>query len=313
MTRTARALQALLFLAALLTLTSCAKSTLGDYQPICANAPSADYASAEQVPNEEWVSLLLSEERARRDCTGHALAPVELPLRCGAPAQPEPARALRPEAERVTVHEASGDFALVWLPVDELRDGHKVGLVGFVHVAEKALSLVGIGTIELPAEQVSLRLRQVGSDELLFAEGKACPGRGPAGSCERTLELFLLHDGRFVPLEVRDRHSQCTGAAEVPLALAQDMRLDNGTIRRFDLTATFSVVDDGLLVTEQLVTTDRAANSSEENARVFRKSDGSRTLQFTGAYFVSDRESLWSGMREARGTLLSRDPSRSSR
>ena len=83
---------------------------------------------------------------------------------------------------------------------------------------------------------------------------------------------------RFVPLEVRDRNSQCTGAAEVPLALAQDMRLDDGTIRRFDLMATYSVVDDGLLVTEQLVTTDRAANSSEENARVFRTSDGSRTL-----------------------------------
>jgi hypothetical protein len=312
MTRTAWASKALLLLAAPLTLTSCAKSTLGDYQPICANAPSARYASAEQVPDEEWVSLLLSEEVARQDCTGQSLTPVELPRRCGVPAQPEPPRALRRQAERATLHEAPGDFALIWLPVDELRDGHKLGLVGFVHVAEKALSLVGIGTIELPAEHVNLRLRQVGSDELLFAEGKACPGRGPARSCERTLELFLLHDGRFVPLEVRDRNNRCTGAAEVPLALTQDMRLDNGTIRRFDLTATYSVVDNELLVTEQLVTTDRAANSSEENARVFRKSDGRRTLQFTGAYFVSDRESLWSGMREARGTLLSRDPSRHS-
>ena len=310
MTRTA---QALLFFGASLTLTSCTKSTLGGHQPVCANAPAERYASAEQVPNDEWVSLLLSEDTARRDCTGHAIAPIELPLRCGVAAQADHPRALRSGPNSVVVHEAPGDFALIWLPVDEYRNGHKAGLVGLVHVAEKALSLVGVGTIVLPAARVSFELRRVGSDELLFAEGTACPGRGPKGSCERTLVLLLLHDGRFVPLELRDGNNQCTGPAEVPLALAQDMRLDKGTIRRFELTATYSMVDEGLLVTEQLVTTDRATNSSEENARVFRKSDGTRTLQFNGAYFISDHQSLWSGMREARGTLLSADPARNPR
>ena len=54
---------------------------------------------------------------------------------------------------------------------------------------------------------------------------------------------------------------------------------------------------------EQLVANDLPPDGNDANPRLFRNSDARRLLEFTGAYFVYTRESLWAGMREVRGDL----------
>lgn len=303
MIRTALCLLGLL----VLPFAACNTSTLGSRPVICASANYGGHLSATQIPKDDWLSLLVDDQGYRRDCTGRDFLPVELPLRCAVSAQPGQPRDLPLRSAQVDVYQAFGDFALLWLPVERYADEHQGGLVGLVHVSEETLSLVGLGMVRLPAEQVSLELRKVRGDDVLFARGTSCPGQSARGSCEQVLELLLLHEGRFVPLELRDEQNQCVGSMRVPLELSQDMRLDSETVRRFGLTATYELHEDGLIINEQLLTTDRPVASDEENARLFRKSDGTRELRYTGAYFVTDRESLWAGMREARGTLIRDD------
>ena len=140
-------------------------------------------------------------------------------------------------------------------------------------------------------------------EELLFASGAGCGSGKDSKKCERTLKILLLHQGRFVPLELRDQDNSCHGETQVALAKSQEVRLKTGWVRRFELTSTYEATNDGLVINERLVAMDRPPNGDEDNSRLFRSSDAMRDLLFTGAFFVYQRVSLWDGMREVRGGL----------
>jgi len=114
---------------------------------------------------------------------------------------------------------------------------------------------------------------------------------------------MLLHDGRFVPLELRDRDNACHGDTNFALLKSQEVRLPTGWIRRFELTSTYEFKDRSLLINERLVATDRPKDGETDNSRLFRSSDSKRELEFSGAYFVYEQDSLWQGMRELQGDL----------
>ena len=284
-------------------ITACASRTLRSHQVVCSQTPSGSYASVDQVSSEEWLGLLMDEDQHRMDCSGHSMVPTELPLRCVKAAPYGAARNLPIRADELNMTNLSNGFGLLWLPVEEFSNGDRTLLVALVHTSKQALSVVGIGAVRLPAQQTRLELQAVRGEELLFARGAECASREDAGRCDRRLKLLLLHEGRFVPLELRDADNRCHGEAVVDLARSQELRVKSGWTRRFDLISTYEVTDDGLVINEQLVAMDRPPDGNEDTARLFRKSDARRVLEFTGAYFIYTRESLWTGMREVRGDL----------
>jgi hypothetical protein len=245
----------------------------------------------------------MDEDQHRMDCSGHSMVPTELPLRCAKAAPYGAARNLPIRADELNITNVSDGFGLLWLPVEEFSNGDRTLLVALVHTSKQALSVVGIGAVRLPAQQTRLELEAVREEELLFARGAECASREGAGRCDRKLKLLLLHEGRFVPLEMRDADDRCHGEAVVDLARSQEVRLKSGWTRRFDLISTYDATDDGLVIHEQLVAMDRPPDGNEDTARLFRKSDARRVLEFTGTHFIYTRESLWTGMREVRGDL----------
>jgi hypothetical protein len=287
----------------LLAMSACSSSRFGSREVICSQSPSRTYASVDQVPSAEWIDLLFHAEQGDKDCTGQSFEPTALPLRCAKAARPGVPRDLPIRADELSIEPLADGFGLLWLPVEEFSNGDRTLLVALVHTAKRALSVLGIGTVRLPPEQTRVELQRVRDDELLFAQGAECGPGVDSGKCDRTLKLLLLHDGRFVPLELRDANNKCHGDAAISLARSQQVRMKSGWIRRFELVSTYEIIDDGLLVNEQLAANDLPPNGNAENARLFRKSDAKRILEFTGAYFIYTRESLWTGMREVRGDL----------
>lgn len=282
---------------------SCAGNSLGSHQAICTQAPWSSDATAEQVPIEEWLRLVVDDEQQRVDCTGKPFEPAELPLRCATAARPGTPSNLPIRTDRAKVRALPGGFGLFWVPVEEFTNGDRTLLVALVHTSKRALSVAGIGAVRLPPEQANMELQALKGEELLFASGAGCVPGGASKKCERTLKLMLLHQGRFTPLELRDQDNSCHGETQVALTKSQEVRLETGWIRRFELTSTYEVTNDGLVVNEQLVALDRLANGDEDNSRLFRSSDATRDLNFSGAYFVYQKESLWDGMREVRGDV----------
>jgi hypothetical protein len=287
----------------LLATAACSTSSLGSRQVICSQSPSRTYASVDEVPLGEWIDLLFDEQQRGKDCSGQSFAPTSLPLRCAKAARPGTARDLQIRADELSIEPLPDGFGLVWLPVEEFSNGDRTLLVALVHTSKRANSVLGIGTVRLPPEQMRVELQAVRGEELLFAQGAECGPGVDSGKCNRMLKLLLLHDGRFVPLEIRDADNQCQGEAAINLARSQQMRLKSGWIRRFELVSTYEITDDGLLVNEQLAANDLPPDGNDANPRLFRKSDATRVLEFSGAYFSYTRESLWTGMREVRGDL----------
>ncbi len=292
-----------LFLVGLFVTAACARNSLGSRYVMCTQEVPRAYGSVDEVPSGEWIRLLMSQDQPRHDCGGRAFDPVELPLRCANAARPGSPRDLPIRAEELGVRTLPDGFGIVSLPVEEFTNGDRTVLVAHVHTSKKALSVLGIGAVRLPPAQIDLELQMMRGEALLFARGAECRSGPDSGKCDRTLKLLLLHEGRFVPLELRDADSRCHGETVIDLARSQDVRLKSGWLRRFELVSNYEITANGLLVNEQLVATDRPPDGSEDNARLFRKSDARRLLEFTGAYFVYEQESLWLTMREVRGDL----------
>lgn len=270
---------------------------------LCSQTPSQSYSSVDQVPSGEWMDLLFDTNDHGKDCTGRSFEPAELPLRCAKAARPGMPRDLHPRADALSIDPLPDGYGLLSLPVEEYTNGDRTLLVALVHTYRRALSVLGIGTVRLPPEQVQAALQQVRGEDILFAQGSECGLGIDAGKCNETLKLLLLHDGRFVPLEMRNPDNRCQGEAAINLVRSQQVRLKSGWLRRFELVSTYEIDDDGLLVNEQLTALDLPPDGNDDNPRLFRNSDARRYLEFTGAYFVYDRESLWAGMREVRGDL----------
>ena len=287
----------------LLAIAACSTNTLGSRRVICSQSPSQSYTSVDQVPSGEWVELLFDGEQRGQDCTGRSFEPAELPLRCAKAARPGTARELPIRADQLSIEPLPDGFGLLWLPVEEFSNGDQTLLVALVHTSKRANSVLGIGTVRLPPEQTQVELQAVRGEDLLFAQGAECGPGVDSGKCDRNLKLLLLHDGRFVPLEMRDADNECHGEAAIDLARSQQVRLKSGWIRRFELVSTYEITDDGLLVNEQLAANDLPPDGNDDNPRLFRKSDARRLLEFTGAYFIYRQDSLWRGMREVRGDL----------
>ena len=294
---------AALLIAAGIVTGSCAGNSLGSYQAICTQPPWASDATAEQVPIGEWLRVVVDDEERRADCTGKPLELAELPLRCATAARPGVPRNVQLRTDNAKIRSLPGGFGLFWVPFEKFTNGDQSFLVALVHTSKRALSVVGVGTVRLPPEQTEMELQAMKGEDLLFASGVGCvPGEG-AKRCERTLKLQLLHQGRFMPLELRAQDNSCHGETYVALTKSQEVRLETGWIRRFELISTYELTNDGLTVNEQLAATDRPPGGDETNSRLFRSSDATRDLEFTGAYFVYQRESLWDGMREIRGDV----------
>lgn len=288
---------------AMLLVSSCSRNTIGSHRVLCSEGAAAAYTSVDQVPPDILVRLILGDQDRTTDCTGRSFEPGELALRCAQAARPGTPSPLPIRVEDVVVQPLSDGMGLVGLPVEAYTTGDQTLLVALVHASKRALSVLGIGTVRLPPEQTAVALARIRGEDLLLAQGAECAVGTSEGQCDQTLKILMLYDGRFVPLEMRDADATCHGEAAVSLFRSQDVRLSSGWIRRFELVSTYEVADEGLLINEQLVATDRPPNGDAGNARSFRNSDARRTLEFSGAYFVYDRESLWTGMREVRGDL----------
>ena len=292
----------LIALVGALAVGACTKNPLGSYDAVCSEPPHSADAGADAVPIDDWMRLLLGDKR-RADCTGRSLAPPRLPSDC--PVAPSPGKsdpiALAPSDARIK--SLPGGFGLFWMPVEQLGNGDQTFLVALVHTNKRALSAVGIGTVELPRQSVDVELKALRGRDLLFVSGGRCQKRADASACERILKVLLLHQGRFSPVELRDFSNECRGALEIALSKTEEVRLPSGALRRFRLTSTYQTVKDTLVVQEALVATDRRRDGNEDSSRLFRSADLTREFGFSGSYFVYNRESLWEGMREVHGDL----------
>lgn len=297
-----RAIYTLLALSAAFALGSCGDKALRSRPIVCAEPTPPSYASG-YVSRADWIDLLLEEPNREKDCSGKWIAPADLPSRCPPSERTERFHSLAQPEEHVYVKSINDGFALVWTPTQEFEDGEAGGPVGLVHVSPKTFSVVALGNLRLPKDEVRLEMQVIRGEEVVFATGTRCAKGADPPRCDTELRLLLSHEGRLVPLELRDSENRCVGATELGLKRVHNVRLSNGWTRSFQLTTSYEIDGADLNAREQLIANDRPPGGDESQQRLFRRSEAKRNLGFTGAYFIYDEPSLWTSMRVTRGEL----------
>ena len=290
----------LIFLVTVLMMLSCVKNTLGSRKALCVQRLSLPVESVEDVSNDEWVELVLSDLDKHYDCTGQPLRFAATPSTCEKSGGMGVPRFVPLRNDDVVARDQSTNFGFVWIPMQRFNNGDFGGPVTFVQTS-RSLTVIGIGMLALPKDHVSLKMHTIRGKELLFAEGARC--EGDSKKCDRVIRLLRLDRGHFVPIRTRDNVNDCQMDSDLDLYKAKDIRLRDGRVRRFELTTTYEIVPEGLEVHEQMVVTDRRFGASIARARQFRTSDATRLLEFNGTSFTSREDSLWTRTMATHGDV----------
>lgn len=275
----------------------------GPQNVVCRDPLPKGYQESGHMSPRDWVDVLLSEATQEQDCTGAWIELPELPDRCPTPAESAKRTRNAAVASDLVVRQHGDGFFLVWAPTQRFENGDGGGPVGLVHLGKSDLSVIAIGMLRLPSSKVRLEMIDLEGATLLVAEGTDCFDTTAFEPCERVLRVLVLDQGRWMPLELRDARQACLGEAKVDLERIDVVGLDDGWRRKLELTATHDLTPEGFLMREQLVITDFPPGKDESQGRIFRRSQGRRTLHFTGAFFIQSEPSLWDKTRPSVGEL----------
>lgn len=240
--------------------------------PACTGLVSSERAvesDTRMLPPAAWFSLLVRDIRRPtltpppepKECSGHKIA--------ARPPGPE-AELLTPRPlveSDLTFAPGPGGHMLVWARVQHFADGTARGPVALVRWVARGIEVRGVGTLWAPTRRVRLRLEQLGEVQLLVADSERCASEEPH-SCARELQLLTLVGQRFVQV---DLHEEGVDGVDAPARVAtferKDTKMDDGWIRRADVSRHVQIRDARVAIAEELRVRDCDPSASPELCR----------------------------------------------
>lgn len=269
--------------------------------PICqrlVGASSALESDTRVLPFDVWMSVLVQgfDRSTRmvpdepRDCINHPISSE------AAGFGPEDTGQRAPLDQDDIHYSLLGDERLlVWAKVEMSVGGDALGPVALVRWVEQGVQIRGVGALRAPAKRPKLYLEPLdNSTSILFAEGDVCPrGEEDLRLCERALQLALLKEQRFSPLQVQEGEDAPV-VARIALSGRREEKGAGGVVIRTSLRRKIKV-DGGRLVMNESIRVERCDANGEaceldarhDEPRVFIR-DGSLLRTERGAWFTLD-------------------------
>jgi hypothetical protein len=296
------------------SLAACKKTTDGP-MALCASEVEGGEAVETQsndVPPDIWFALILKSYNAKtkeparpaRDCTNKPLVVEDEQLvaclQREAPALPP--RALDGEKDLEIVALDEGE-ALVWVRTDYFEDGDALGPIAIAEYRKNGLAIRALGALRANPNRVRMRLEPMGQSTVLVVESMVCPEGGDASKCARVMRLLPREGDRFVERALYDEKSNaCLGPATFPLSKFEEIKRDDGTVRRFELARTFDFEEGVVTVNEQVTIKDLDPSQPDAPPAVFRKAQIERRLLLDGTGLKTS-EPLWERMMAEHGSV----------
>ena len=85
---------------------------------------------------------------------------------------------------------------MIWIPVEAYPDDVAAGMVALVHASKRALSVVGLGMVRLPASAIKLELASMHGEDVLFAQGTACETQ--SAECSKVAKALVIESEFFI-------------------------------------------------------------------------------------------------------------------
>jgi hypothetical protein len=264
-----------------------------------------------EVPPDVWFALILKSYNAKtkeparpaRDCTNkplviedaEALACVEHD------AAALPSRPLDGEKD-LEITALDEGTALVWVRTDYFENGDALGPIAIAEYRKNGLAVRALGALRANPNRVRMRLEPMGEGTVLVVESMVCPADDP-NKCARVMRLVPREGDRFVERPLYDaKTNACLGPATFPLSMVEEIKRDDGTIRRFELARKFSFVEGVVTVDEQVTIRDIDPAEPDAPPTVFRKAQKERALTLDGTGLRTS-EPLWEAMLAEHGSV----------
>ena len=282
---------------------------------LCASEVEGGEAAETQsndVPPDVWFALILKQynskthepARPARDCTNRPLVVEdEATTACIVnDAAALPSRPLDGEKDLELIALEEGK-ALVWVRTDYFADGDALGPIAVAEYRKNGLAIRAIGALRANPNRVRMRLEPMGAGTVLVVESMVCPEGGDASKCARVMRLVPREGDRFVERPLYDEKTNaCLGAATFPLTKLEEIKRDDGTIRRFELARTIQFEEGVVTVNEQVTIKDIDPKEPDAPPAVFRKAQIERTLVLDAAGLKTS-EPLWERMMAEHGSV----------
>ena len=264
------------------------------------------------VPPDIWFALILksynskTHEPARpaRDCTNKPLViedeAVASCIKHDAPALPPRPLDGEKDLELVALDEGQ---ALVWVRTDYFEDGDALGPIAVAEYRKNGLAIRALGALRANPNRVRMRMEKMGEGTVLVVESMVCPEGGDASKCARVMRLVPREGDRFVERPLYDEKTNaCLGPATFALTQFEEIKRDDGIVRRFELARTFDFEEGVVTVNEQVTIKDIDPTQPDAPPAVFRKAQIERPLKLDGAGLKTTKP-LWESMMAEHGSV----------
>ncbi len=281
-------------------------------------ASAAKEVSAGELPFDIWFLIMLKNfnrdtmevKRPVADCSGRQVETSALDEQAAAclagtePAKPLPDRPLVEEDLMITP--IDNDQLLVWVKVKHYDSGEAEGPIGLADFTKRGVAVRAIGTLRAHAEKAAMHLEPLGKDRVLVVESRKCDPQDPK-KCDRLTRLVPLVGKSFQEKPLVDEKGACLGPPLFVMSRDHTVTLDNGIVRKFEMSRSINYTNGDVVVGEQVVIKDTDPRDPDAPPKVFRKANVDRELTVLDNA-LQTKGGLWETMIAEHGTVVYKAP-----
>jgi hypothetical protein len=271
--------------------------------------------AARPLRGNDWIKLAVKPviERgivyAKQDCTGREIRWQPPPASCIVKSPPllNPAPAPLNE-ESVFERMLPGERRLVWVVTHRFTNGEGFGPVLLARILPTGLEAEAIGELRMRTERVQLELWTIQGNQVVVAGGETCVKPSDPSTCQRAQSVLVLYQKTLAHPVLTYQDGRCIDEPWVELKRQEDLPLDSGWSRHFEITSSVSHDQRYLVITEQVVVQDADPNAPDLPPREVRRIDTDRFIHVEGPRLITRQHPLWPRILPSVGSTELLDP-----
>jgi len=257
----------------------------------------------------DWAALILDQQvfrgkvYAERDCAGKPIRWEPPPATCAVKSpwldQPEPVPLL---TNSVFERKLPDGRRLVWVITHRFDNGEGFGPIALTRTLDTGVEVESLGTLRLRTDRVSLELWQIAGQPVVVAGGETCLHRNDPATCRRAVNVLVYHDQALLSPPVSYRNGHCIDEPWTELKREEDLALDSGWNRHFEITSSVSHDQRYLVITEQVVVDDSDPDAPDVPPREVRRIDTQRFIHVIDGRLITRQHPLWPRILPSAGS-----------
>jgi len=194
------------------------------------------------------------------------------------------------EETDIIADSAGEDRMLLWAATDELTSGEVEGAAALALWTEKAVEVHAVGKLRGYRTGARMKLHSIGATPVLVLTSDRCDAEG---DCVAMAQVVPIVNRRLEELPLWESDRGCIGRAQFVLDRREERDLGNGVTRRFVLTRSLELTDEGVFVNDLLRMDDLRTDAPEAEPKPFRKVTARRPLLLVEDRLLLEDEDLW--------------------